>query len=374
MKPLPTQLPELTSIRAIAAFIVVSFHMFFNEANPPGFWNNLIANGHLGVDLFFMLSGFILAHVYLQPWRQGRYSAKEFLVNRFARIYPLHFFMIALFLCAYQAMILLEIGSAAEGQNWAHLPWHVLLLHAWGVTDSHSWNFPSWSVSAEAFAYIVFPVIIWIATKFRPWKGLIIALTVFIIGSVFSLVTFDKQITKLMYDFGILRVITEFYIGVSIYLILEKHRLPEALIQPVFWFSAFIIIAGAWLQVDERVIVLGMALLLVSLAHLATLAHGSVLRHPALVYLGEISYATYMAHLLVMDAVRALSQKLGFNDPLWVSILTVLLIYTFSVILYHVIERPGRKLIRTAFHSRKTAGLSGEPQLSEAQSGKRSRQ
>ncbi len=346
MTPLPSNLQELTSVRALAAFIVVIFHQFFDAANPPSIGNNLIADGHLGVDLFFMLSGFILAHVYLSAWREGTFSYKRFLTNRFARLYPLHLTMTLIFVAAYQALAIMGAETVAEGQNWAHLPWHLALMHAWGVTDGHSWNFPSWSVSAETFAYLMFPISLTIALIFRPVVTLVLAICLFAAASLFTLAVLDRSITKLMFDFGIIRVMTEFLIGLAIYLVMEKRRLPDVWVRLCLWISVAAVGLLSAFQADERLIVMALAVFLATLAHLATQERSNILRHPVLIYLGEISYATYMVHILVLFAVPVVAQRVGGLSEQMTAVISITTIYVASAILYHLIERPGRRWIR----------------------------
>src|SRR5690606_13913763 len=114
-----------------------------------------------GVDAFFVLSGFILTHVYQSAFFESeRVSGKDlfrFLKKRFARIYPLHFVTLI------GAIVFLNILRTFTDSNvelrWDHVIPQLLLFHAWGGLDGISWNFPSWSISAEWFAYLlVFPL------------------------------------------------------------------------------------------------------------------------------------------------------------------------------------------------------------------------
>ncbi|MEM9969474.1 MAG: acyltransferase [Pseudomonadota bacterium] len=346
MAKLPLQLQELTSIRAFAALVVVLFHLFFSGDTSAGVLQTLIADGHLGVDLFFMLSGFILSHVYLQAWREGRFSYAAFLRNRFARLYPLHLVMLLLFVAAYQIFRLLGGAVDAGVQNWSHFVWHLGLLHAWGLTDGHSWNYPSWSVSAEAFAYLLFPLTIVLALRLPVVMFGCAALLLFGAASIIALEVEGTPITKLMFNFGILRVIVEFIIGVAIYLLMERHRLPDSWIRPTALLSLGTVVTLSMFQADERLIVLALALLLTAVAHMALQDRATFLRHPWLVYLGEISYATYMVHILALTSVRSISEKIGFDGSVVASIATLIAIYAGSVVLYHTVERPGRRLLR----------------------------
>jgi peptidoglycan/LPS O-acetylase OafA/YrhL len=350
--PIVQDIKELTSIRAFAALMVVVLHMFFVEGAPSSIVRNIVADGHLGVDLFFMLSGFILAHVYLSQWRAGTFNYATFLVNRLARVYPLHLFMVLMVLLAYVGASAVGLGGAAEGKNWSHLPWHLLLMHAWGTTDSHSWNFPSWSVSAEAFAYILFPVVLLAVARLNALFTLAVSLVLFGAASLWVVQVMETEITKIMFNFGIIRVFFEFLIGVALYLVFERHRVPAAWVRPLLWVCILGCMALAAIQFDERVIVLGLGAMLFLLAHLSVEERPNVLRHPVLVYLGEISYATYMVHILVLFVGKPVRIRLGLEEGLGrvvISLVLIAVIYAASALLHHVIERPGRKLIRNAY-------------------------
>ncbi len=103
----PQDLKPLTSLRFIAAFWVLLYH--FKDHLGLGLGQfGLVADGYLGVDLFFTLSGFILAHVYLIQFEGGRFGYGGFLKNRIARVYPMH-------LAALGAMIVLFVGAGVGG-------------------------------------------------------------------------------------------------------------------------------------------------------------------------------------------------------------------------------------------------------------------
>ena len=146
--------PALTGIRALAALLVLGLHA---EVHVPVGLHSLlpfVARGYLGVDFFFVLSGFIISHVYLSSLaRPNRQALSIFLWHRLIRIYPVHVAvlaaMVSLVWVARGAGILLT--NPQEGQA-ASVFWNLMLMQAWGVADHPGWNIPSWSVSAEWFA------------------------------------------------------------------------------------------------------------------------------------------------------------------------------------------------------------------------------
>ena len=151
------RLPSLDGLRGFAAIIVMAFHFnifFVPQANLFDVIPFLY-KGYLAVDLFFLLSGFVMAHVYgatlASDWRA---QWKKFAVARFARIYPL--FAVTTLVMAIAVSILhtpLRTGApiSLSGGSLALQPF---LLQQW--ISSGSWNYPSWSISTEAEAYIYF--------------------------------------------------------------------------------------------------------------------------------------------------------------------------------------------------------------------------
>lgn len=343
---MPQHLEELTSIRALAAFSVVIFHIMLPIPVGSGFIGNLVSDGHLGVDLFFMLSGFILTKVYLLSWEDGTFDYRQFLVNRVARIYPLHLFMLLAFVVAFQFDAILKARLVREGANWSELYWQIFLMHSWGITDRLSWNFPSWSVSAEAFAYLLLPLTFLLSTRLSLSLRLLFAFSVFLLASFWVEKTIGRPITKLTYDFGIIRVVTEFWMGHVIYCVVVQKKMRDSLIRPCAVLCAICVILLSGFQSDERLIVLALAALLASLAYLSLQDRKNFLRHPTLVYLGEISYATYMVHVLAIMVVRAFAPEFGVTDTLLMSLIILVGTYSLSPLLFHLIERPSRGFIR----------------------------
>ncbi len=184
------------------------------------------------MDFFFALSGFILVHAYKPLFAGGKFSYFDFLQNRFARTYPLHFFTVLVFVSIYLLAGIIDENANLVGQNWQQLPFHVFLLHAWGVIDSHSWNFPSWSVSAEYFAYLLFPLFLQV-TRIPALVGLFASYCLFL-SVYFVLANYDISLTSLMFNYGILRIFVEFSVGVFVYLccsnITFSYRLSNAML------------------------------------------------------------------------------------------------------------------------------------------------
>ena len=153
-------------IIAIAWVVVNQFryHLGLHAGDRFG----LVFKGYLGAELFFVAGGFIACHAWMRMRSQGgRYGS--LLWRRLARVYPLH-------LATMAAMAALALASreahepyAASMIDLAAVPANLGLVQAWGVLHTVSWNFPSWLISAEWFALIVFPLTVTVA--FEGWRG-----------------------------------------------------------------------------------------------------------------------------------------------------------------------------------------------------------
>ncbi|HEX2350421.1 MAG TPA: acyltransferase, partial [Ktedonobacterales bacterium] len=165
-------LDALTGARFFAAFWVVCYHFASdfrleplpgkpaaNAALPSGV-GLVLLQGHLAVDFFFLLSGFILAYTYVTPGGTLRGSSREFWVARIARIYPVYLLGLVLALPEYLTVEPNHAILAVSGVA------HLTMLHAW-LPFTLDWNQPSWSLSVESFFYLLFPLVLPLAGRLR---------------------------------------------------------------------------------------------------------------------------------------------------------------------------------------------------------------
>ena len=158
----------LDSLRGICACMIVLLH--FNP-NSHLLGLSFIQNSYLFVDFFFVLSGFIILHTYRARLSEG-YGLGRYLILRFGRVYPLHFFMLLAFV-VYEiawALILHKFSSdpraAFSGNsNLGSLVWNIFLLNSFGLDEHFGWNYPSWSIGAEFYTYMLFGVVLIVSGK-----------------------------------------------------------------------------------------------------------------------------------------------------------------------------------------------------------------
>jgi len=151
------ELKALTSVRGIAAWLVVFFHIRQALALPHPVLA-VLAKGYLAVDFFFLLSGFVIWMSWGERIRTGGLAAvPAFLQRRVARVWPLHIFMLAFAMALAAALTL--TGRSSDHFPWQELPLHIFLLQNWGFTEHLAWNDPAWSISCELGAYLLFPLL-----------------------------------------------------------------------------------------------------------------------------------------------------------------------------------------------------------------------
>ena len=374
---------QLTGIRLVAAVWVLLYHSqgpldaigLLSMPVLPDF----IRVGRLGVDLFFALSGFILAHTYLSSLGERLKVDKslKFLWLRLARIYPVHLVML---LVAGFAVFAQSIVTGKElDRSWLN-PWdfikNLLLIQEWGSDPQRGWNFVAWSLSMEWLAYLIFPfmaLVLWRMHKHLPtW-----ALCLFWIMSLTPLVIYGLGSSDPYYteNWGsTYRVLTAFTAGAISYLIVDRLRdsVRAAAVCDVLAFvlPAIVVAASvflAWLPAAVSPItstdpdaeplppLFHLTLVPVLIAWIGVLAlsrrgMANLLATKIMVFGGFISYSLYMTHLVWFGLWRAGMKALGIESgPLYALSVVFLLGMSFVIayVMWRLVEEPARIRMRT---------------------------
>ncbi len=373
----------LDSIRGIAATSVVIHHLILMPTFLSMFPNNawvdwsFFRSAWLLVDLFFVLSGIVMSLSYVRG-DFGHFSLREFMVRRFARVYPLHIVMLVASLLfrllrigLVMAGVVVAVPAAFEVNNAYSFVLNLVLLHSMGPIDYLSWNAPSWSISVEFYTYLVFGLVVLLAQRQNSLRWLYGCAAVLAVGSLFVIVfVLDKNSLGLQADFGILRCFVSFFLGVLTVKAVE--RLPRGM-TPVFQGVVQLAAMIASIVLVSMVEAYPAASFLAPLTFAVFL--GSLLAFPQaalvprllvarpLVWLGRRSYSVYMVHALVVlfaeYFVRAVGAKpIAALDSIWtglpatlnvvVSLAAVMLVSHFT---YLYVEIPGGRLLRNVFRS-----------------------
>jgi peptidoglycan/LPS O-acetylase OafA/YrhL len=205
-------LPSLEGLRLIASCAIIANH-YLEYLHLPH--HGL----EIAVDLFFVISGIVIAMVYqgqIHDWR----SYGHFVRKRIARLYPLHlatllFYVLIGLLVAHD----LVTPENAEKYNSGMIIPNLLMIHAWSPHGVISYNYVSWSISAEFFVYLCFPVILAIVSRSAS-SGFAVCVALLFAAILSSELFLGARLTGLGWNMGALRAVPSFAFGVWLW----SHR------------------------------------------------------------------------------------------------------------------------------------------------------
>lgn len=356
----PPQITPLTSMRGLAAWWVALYH--FREYLPfhyQGTAGWFLGFGYYALDLFFVLSGFVLQINYATSVaRLTRRDLWNFAVARFARIYPLHLVMLLVYPLIPLSMLMFSSRGLLDGRY--SLEYYLLslaLLQNWGFLDILGWNVPAWSISTEFAAYLLFPLAAMLTTRLRGLAATLAALlaALGLIAAVFHLAGQDLREDTV--HWGLPRCVMEFLLGMCVGRIYQLRGAPGLGLATALLGIACAGVAAVLLQVtaDYWLLPAAYAAMILALGCPRGIVT-QVLNWRWLVYLGEISYATYLSHYFIREAIKFALPAAG--GPHWVGATTfVLATFAASVVLYHFVELPSRGYLRRLGGPRRAGGL-----------------
>ena len=330
------EIVPLTSIRGVAALWVVAFHFSLNTEriglSPlPAFVRSFAESGGFGVDIFFLLSGYILTANYGLRLDPGR-----FFLHRVARIFPLHIAVLSAMVAGVAAMALLGARSGDDAFfSWAALPYHFTLTFVWFGLPL-AWNSPAWSLSAEWVAYFTFPAL-------QAALRLVSSLTL----TIALLTAQCAWLSAFSADTGagaIGRAVIGFAAGASLFVTTKDRALPSW----VGMTAAAIIVlftGGGFPQFA----VFPAATLLVALTSPGSLHRVMSLR--PLKWTGDVSYSIYLIHAPLLIVMLMVARQVP-RSPMSLLILGVSYLVVLGItshLAWRLVERPCRDLIRIKF-------------------------
>jgi peptidoglycan/LPS O-acetylase OafA/YrhL len=241
--PVSSRRPELrslTGLRFLAAFLVLAYHALFSFPSAslrlaPGPVRSVLASGYVGVSLFFVLSGFVLAYAYVDGGVMTT-PARTFWRARFSRVYPVYLAgllaAVPLYAAAWRANHVAEPLIVREMAR--QLAITGALLQAWLPADVFDLDGPSWSLSVEAFFYACFPLLVRALGRLRT-TGLWGLLAVAWVATVIPAIALGSPATgvesastaDLVVLFNPVARLPEFLIGVAAGLLFLRRPTPD---------------------------------------------------------------------------------------------------------------------------------------------------
>jgi len=341
------KIDALTGIRAFAAILVLGYHFQF-----LGWYRSWVfAHGFMGVELFFVLSGYVLCHVHYAEFAARQGSYRRFIVLRLARIYPAYAVVFVLWLIALALADWLNLPreTATSHGLAAYSVAYALMVQAWGLFVTKDFNPPAWSISAEWFWYLLFPFMIVLADRLRSYRAVLLGIVLSLAGYLAMRQVLEALDVR---ELALPRAMGGFVFGILAWR-LNSIPLP-ARATGVLTDAAFLCLcallvsglAGLWLETAM------LALMIVLIFGLGREQGGTawLLSRRPVVYLGEISYGFYLIHWLAILGIFKISAFPPFH---WMRESLAMLIFTAcatalvaAMALYHLVEQPARAAVR----------------------------
>jgi len=306
LKPDSDEMLHLDALRIVGALMIVVFH-FNRYINLDGRWqvaDDMIKGFSLIVDLFFLISGYVMAAIYtgrLGSW--AKYGT--FLKKRVARLGPLHWATMLVFVGVWIAGVQ-GWGGDVDPKRYdvSCIVPNAVFVHAWHTCHSQTWNFVSWAISAEMGMYLALPLLFWITGR-----GRIVTAVVTVASFVILLLNPDGDMPfhQWTWNFGVLRAVPGFLLGMLAFQLRDVlGRLPLAR----FWMwgllAAFLV--ASTFRIERTLLLLIVyAVGLAGVAADAAGTQGGVSRW--LAPWAQLSFSLYLLHPIAL--------KMGIN---WVGV------------------------------------------------------
>ena len=372
----PKEIRSLTGLRAVAATWVVVYHFSFTPGvGYGGYWEPLrpvIRAGATGVDLFFVLSGFVITLTYLE--RVGRTPSVrqtwDFLWARVCRIWPVY----AVVTAVYGAWLLFKATQVTDGavayqtvqpvlDVWNFLLQFTMVQLWWHpASGGESWMGSAWSISAEWLAYVSFPLIALLLWRIRNAPVVLLGATAVLLMVPLSYTTYVHGGPVIAWSW-LLRIGAAFLAGALTCLVVRRIRRTRRVEQVAASCALAVVAAvavglwwGDWRGIDNDhsayggIVVVFFPVLVGALA-LSRTGLSALLSRDALVHGGRISFGLYLVHIPVFEVFWTLMgwwPKIAVGTSLWALLLVPVVLSTFVLahLAHAFVEEPARRWLR----------------------------
>ncbi|PNH93120.1 acyltransferase family protein [Vibrio diazotrophicus] len=323
--------------RFIAAIAVLFWHYqhfymiegisFIREGQPlyPLF-KIFYTHGYLAVQYFWILSGFVFFHTYCEKINKKKTNTKNYIANRFSRLYPLHILtLIVTALLAFYFKYKNGYLFVYQFNDIKHFLLNMFFISHWGLQDGYSYNAPIWSVSVEIFAYIVFFIYCRLINSNMLYTAIITTLTY---------ITYNYSNNDLLY------CVSCFFLGGTTYHIYKNlfNNTPSKKII----FAALIVFCAIAYYI-HTFIFFASSVLLLSIIQSYNIRLGEKSR-----ILGDLSFGVYLWHYPIqLVFVSFISQKIEFYNSSFTLLTFLSLPILASILSFYCYEKPVKEKLRS---------------------------
>lgn len=334
--------------------MVVFSHLGFLAASESpvlrSIYENFFYEGYIGVTFFFILSGFILSFSYTNRIKSNEISVVDYMISRFARIYPLHILTLL-----FALPLVLYAVYKNNGSLLTLIP-NIFLVQSFIPSTEFffSGNAPSWSLSNEMFFYLLFPFLLFRNSLFLITTSLVIVLFQVVVS---KLGLSEGKQHYLIYIFPVARLL-DFMVGILLFRVYCHFKDKDISINPdVFQLFSIVLLISAIAMKHyipqayryDLYYILPMSLLIFSFAY-SEGKISSFLSTKIFIILGEASFSLYLIHKLVIKYISAVNSfTFGFNGVVWdivFSLLIIIISIVLSLIMYHFYEMAATRHFR----------------------------
>jgi peptidoglycan/LPS O-acetylase OafA/YrhL len=359
----------LTCLRFFAAFLVLGFH-FFNFSNNYNFLNVIFQRGYLGVDFFFILSGFVLAYSYYDKinTKNHQFIKKDFFINRCSRILPIYYLALLFSIPAFIRNISL-LPSSEKAFSWITIPLTLLFLQSFSGLQltQNSWNIPSWSLSVELFFYAIFPFFSYPIIKSKNTKTLIIFF--FLLNIICAEVAYHLPTSISLFGHHFITAwrnlpffhLPQFLIGNCLAILFINNQNLNSLktFTGLFFFGAFVFILFNY-PLDKTVILSGNPIVVLTFSGFILFSACSnhyfdIYLPKLLILFGEASFSLYImqapSKLVLQQIWSKIFKQTESEGFLYAGYLTICMI-AISVVIFKFLENPLRCKFRNSLSAK----------------------
>lgn len=341
----PSYRADIDGLRALAVLSVIGFHAF----------PNLIRSGFIGVDIFFVISGFLISTIIFESLARDQFSFYDFYSRRVRRIFPalaivlgacLVFGWFALLTDEYAQLGLHAAGGAGFASNW-------LLWHESGYFDNASETKPLlhlWSLAIEEQFYILWPLLLWIGWKYKL-NWLVLCAVVAVIS--FALNIYGIQDDKVAVFYSLQTRAWELLVGAFVaYLMInagscyKTNKFATDRLRNICAASGALLLSVGMIFISKNDLFPGYYALLPTFGTALIIFSGpktwlsqTVLSNRVLVQIGLISFPLYLWHWPLLSFARIIESA---TPARYIRVLAVVISFALAWLTYRIIERPIR--------------------------------
>lgn len=335
--------PEIDGLRTLAVIPVIFFHLGYT----------VFIGGYYGVDVFFVISGYLITSIITNNIRDGKFSMYGFWIRRVKRLVPL-LLTVSLVMLLITPLVIFrpsvrDLSKDVAPAVFSYFNFHALLNFGnyWGGKSEKSFFLHTWSLSVEEQFYLIFPIFLFITYKYlKNFTKPILVITIISFFFFQVYLKISKDITFYMLPTRV----WELSIG-GLAGLLNIRKNTNSITSIIFSITGVLLILYAYFYgeatIGNEVIFPVLGTILIILFCSPTNILGKMLSAKLFVFIGLLSYSLYLWHSQVIVLFRHLEYQLrGINKDL-INVIIVLITAVLSYLTYYLVENKTRNYKRT---------------------------